>query len=489
MFTRILRLEWKSFFRSANFTKGIAIKIFLAFFALYLMVCFAVLGAGSYFFVAKAVPTVDPLLTISRYIVIWFLADLLLRFFAQKLPVLNSKALMVIPIKKKTIVHYLLLKSNVSAFNIIPLFFFLPFSVVLLIKGYAIINVLFWLLSMVILIQVNNFINFIINKSNQYFYAVASLLAVGVSVEYFNFYDVITPIGNLYFSLYKQPFFTLIPLGLLVLFYVINFKHFLQHFYLEEGVLAKKEKVVSGSEFSWLNRFGDVAPFLKNDIKLIWRNKRPRMTVIMSLLMLFYGLIFFTNPTYGEGSSIMHVFASIFITGMFLMNFGQFIPSWDSAYFNLLMSQNISMKQYLNSKRMLLLLSIGVLTLLSLPYFYFGWKIGVLLLIGGVYNAGVNVPALLYLCTFNKKRVDLAKSAIMNYEGMGMAQWLMIIPMVLIPMGIFSLISFLVSFNVAVVVLFCLGVLGLIFQGYIFSKLVNVFKKRKYAMVIGFQQK
>jgi len=489
VFTRILKLEWKSFFRSANFTKGIAIKIFLAFFALYLIALFIGLGVGAYFFVANAVPTVDPLLTVCRCVVIWFLADLLLRFFAQKLPVLNSKALMVIPVKKKTIIHYLLLKSNVSAFNIIPLFFLLPFSVVLLVKGYAVANVLFWLLSMVVLIQVNNFINFIINKSNLYFYVIFSVLATGVSLQYFNFYDVVTPVGDLYFSLYKQPFSVLVPLSLLVLFYVVNFKHFLQHFYLDDGVLSKKEKEVTSSEFLWLNRFGDVAPFLKNDIKLIWRNKRPRMTVIMSLVMLFYGLIFFTNPMYVEGNSVILVFASIFITGMFLMNFGQFVPAWDSAYFNLLMSQNISMRQYLNSKRILLLLSIGLLTILSVPYFYFGWKIGLLLLVGGVYNAGFNIPVLLYLCTFNKKRIDLEKSAMMNYQGMGFAQWLMIVPMMLVPMGIFGLVNYLVSFSIAVGVLFCLGVIGLVFQNYIFSKLVNVFKKRKYVMVIGFQQK
>jgi len=489
MFKRILKLEWKSFFRSANFTKGIAIKILLAFFALYLMGLFIFSGAFAYSVVANAVPTVDPLLTVCRYIVIWFLADLLIRFFAQKLPVLNSKALMVVPIKKKTIIHYLLLKSNISGFNIIPLFFLVPFTVVLLVKGYAVMNVLFWLLSMVILIQVNNFINFIINKSNLFFYGIVGVVAICVLVQYFGIYDVVTPVGSLYFSLYKQPFFVLVPVGLLMLFYVINFKHFLQHFYLDDGVLSKKEKTVTSLEFSWLNRFGDVAPFLKNDIKLIWRNKRPRMTVILSFAMLFYGLIFFTNSIYGEGGFVMHVFAAVFITGMFIMNFGQFIPAWDSAYFNLLMSQNISMKQYLKSKRILLLLSVVVLTLLSLPYFYFGWEIGMLLLVGGMYNAGVNIPALLYLCTFNKKRVDLAKSAMMNYEGMGMAQWLMMIPMIIIPMGIFGLINYLVSFNVAVGVLFCMGTIGLILQNYIFSKLVSLFKKRKYAMVIGFQQK
>jgi len=489
MFTLILKLEWKSFFRSANFTKGIAIKILLAFFALYLIVCFSFLVAGSYYFAASTGPTVDPLLTVCRCIFLWFLVDLLLRFFAQKLPVLNTKALMVIPIKKKAIIHYLLLKSNVSAFNIIPLFFLVPFSVVLLMKGYAVTNVLFWLLSIFVLIQVNNFINFIINKSNLYFYAIVGVLAIGVLMQYFNLYDLITPVGNLYFALYKQPFFVLIPFGLLVLFYGINYNHFLSHFYLDDGMLSKKQKDVASSEFTWLNRFGDVAPFLKNDVKLIWRNKRPRMTVIVSLAMLLYGLLFFTNPVYGEEGSVMHVFAAIFITGMFLMNFGQFIPSWDSAYFNLLMSQNISMKQYLNSKRILLLLSIVFLTILSMPYFYFGWEIGVLLLVGGIYNAGFNVPALLYLCTFNKKRVDLEKSAMMNYQGMGVAQWLMIVPMILLPMGIFGLVNYLVSFNIAIGVLFCLGVLGLFFQNYIFLKLVKVFKNRKYAMVIGFQQK
>jgi len=149
----------------------------------YLIACFVVLGVGVYFFVAETVPTVDPLLTVCRYVSLWFLGDLLFRFFAQKLPVLNSKAFMVVPIKKKTIVHYLLLKSSVSAFNIIPLFFFLPFSAVLLFKGYAVTNVLFWLLNMLVLIEVNNFINFIINKSEYYFFVIATVLAVGVFVQ------------------------------------------------------------------------------------------------------------------------------------------------------------------------------------------------------------------------------------------------------------------------------------------------------------------
>jgi hypothetical protein len=182
-------------------------------------------------------------------------------------------------------------------------------------------------------------------------------------------------------------------------------------------------------------------------------------------------------------------FAAIFITGIFLINFGQLIPAWDSAYFNLLMSQNISMYQYLNSKRILLLFSVVLLTLLSLPYFYFGWQIGVLLIVGGVYNAGVNLSFLLLICAYNKKRIDLSKGAMMNYEGMGVAQWLLILPLVGMPIIVFSLIKYVTNFNTAALILFVLGLAGLFFQKYFMSKIVVLFKKRKYATIIGFQQK
>jgi hypothetical protein len=33
-----------------------------------------------------------------------------------------------------------------------------------------------------------------------------------------------------------------------------------------------------------------------------------------------------------------------------MLNYGQFVPAWDSNYYGMMMSQNIPMKQYLNSK-------------------------------------------------------------------------------------------------------------------------------------------
>jgi len=70
----------------------------------------------------------------------------------------------------------------------------------------------------------------------------------------------------------------------------------------------------------------------------------------MSFLFIFYGLLFFTNSIEAYNNPAMHVFAGIFVSGGFLFTFGQFVPSWDSAYYPLMMSQNISYRQYLTSK-------------------------------------------------------------------------------------------------------------------------------------------
>src|SRR5690606_24400472 len=86
----------------------------------------------------------------------------------------------------------------------------------------------------------------------------------------------------------------------------------------------------------------------------------------------------------------MQVFAGIFVSGGFLFTFGQFVPSWDSSYYQLMMSQNIQYKEYLSSKWWLIVIATVISALLASFYLYFGWKIYMLILVGAIYNIGVN---------------------------------------------------------------------------------------------------
>lgn len=295
------------------------------------------------------------------------------------------------------------------------------------------------------------------------------------------------------FTLVKQCFFLvanpislLLLIGVVALTYYLNYKYLIANFYLD-SFLKTKENIADSKDYSWTRRFGSIAPFLQLDLKLIWRNKRPRTTVLLSILFLAYGFIFFSNPSYKDIPAF-YVFAGIFVTGIFMINFGQFIPSWDSNYFGLIHTQNIPFKNYLLSKAGLLTFSVVVLGLLSLPYGYFGWNIFGIILACILYNVGVNVLVILYAGSFNKKKIDLEKSPFMNYQGTGAAQWIVGFPLLFIPILCWYGIYKLTNQEIATIALATLGVVGVLLRSFFINKIVLGYQKRKYSTLQGFKQ-
>ncbi|WP_396176610.1 DUF5687 family protein, partial [Flavobacterium sp.] len=95
MIKQFLSLEWKSFIRSASFQTNLAIKILMLFGALYFIVVFSILGAGSYFIIEDVMKT-EPFAVINRFLIYYFVFDIVFRFFLQKTPVMNIKPLLYI---------------------------------------------------------------------------------------------------------------------------------------------------------------------------------------------------------------------------------------------------------------------------------------------------------------------------------------------------------------------------------------------------------
>ena len=80
--------------------KGISIKIIMTLFALYFVLSFLAIGVGGYFFLKKEFPDEDPLVIVNTYLLYFFLGDLVIRYLMQKLPVMNIKPMLILPIKK-----------------------------------------------------------------------------------------------------------------------------------------------------------------------------------------------------------------------------------------------------------------------------------------------------------------------------------------------------------------------------------------------------
>jgi hypothetical protein len=490
MIKQFINFEWKQFFRSSYWQKSIGLNILMAFLALYFMLTFLALGISLFPILDEQFPDSDPLLLLNGFLFYWFLADLLMRFFLQKLPVMNIKPLLVLPIKRRSILHYVLGKSAVSFFNFLPLFAVIPFGIMLILEEYSTTTAVVWMVTMVIFTLIINFLNIIIESRSaetELSFLPIVLIASGLfALNYFEVVSFSSLLANGINAIDANPILILIPLTILGVVYYLNYAFLMKKLYVD-GSLKAKTQTASTSDMAWTRRFGTIAPFLQLDLKLLWRNKRPRSSIFILIIGLAYGLFFYPNPVY-QGLEWLFVFVGIFVTGIFIINFGQFIPAWDSAYYKLLMSQNIKYKEYLNSKYTLMVMSSIIMFVLSIPYVYFGWKILLVHFAAMVYNVGINTYIILLAGSFNRKKIDLTQRAAFNYQGTGAVQWLVGFPLLFVPVGLFFAPYKFIGFEAGVAFLIILGATGIVFHQKIMRFIVTKYLNSKYKMISAFEQ-
>ena len=490
MIKHFLNLEWKQFFRSASFGKSMALKIIMIFFALYFVTMFLLMGFAAYPLIKELYPESDPFLIFNGFIFYWVLGDLFVRFFFQKLPVMSVKPLLTLPVKRDKVVNYVLGKSALSFFNFLPLFAVVPFGLILISKGYNTNVIITWMFTMIILTQINNFFNFIIEsisaETELSFLPVLGIVGGLFALDNFNIINLSEFLSKGVLVISNNPIYILAPLVVLGFLYYFNFKILRRKLYLDNSLKVKTTQVKS-TNLAWTNKFGNIAPFMQLDIKLLTRNKRTKSSLWILGLGLLYGLFFYPQPMYRE-MEFMFAFIGIFVTGIFLMNFGQFIPAWDSGYYKLLMSQNIPYKEYLRSKHTLMTLSVVILFVLSIPYVYFGWKILLAHFAAAVYNVGVNTHVILFGGAFNRKKIELDQKAAFNFQGTGAVQWLIGIPLMIVPMIIFGVVNWLTNFEVALISLITLGLFGIVFHHKLMNIITHKYIDSKYKMIDAFSQ-
>lgn len=489
MFKHFLGLQWKSFYRSASFKTEIWFKILMALGALYFIAVFLGLGFGAYFMIDEA-GWGDPLRVVNRFMVYYLTFDLVFRYMLQKMPVTNIKPLLYLPFKKSQVVNFSLGKTVVSFFNWSHAFFFVPFSVVLLTKDYPFAQVVGWHLAMMAIIYCNNFINVMVNNKDAVFYVFAGLVILAGISQFYQWFDITLYAQPIFDYFYDMPWTAIVPWALLLVLYFSAFGYFKKHMYLDGG-LAKKHTEVRTENLDWLNRFGNLGTFLKNDIKLIKRNKRSKTAVLTGFFFIFYGLLFFTGAIEAYDGPFWKIFAGIFVTGGFLFSFGQYVPSWDSSYYPLMMSQNIKYREYLSSKWYLIIIATVISTILATFYVYFGWEAYAAVLVGAIYNIGINSYLVLWGGAYVKTPIELTsnKKAFGDKQAFNAKTLLLTLPKLLLPMVIYAIGHFLISPLAGYLFVAAFGLMGFVFKERAFKMIEGIYKKEKYKTLLAYKQK
>ena len=494
MFKMMFSLQWKEFNRGKAVGGKLVAKIFkwigiiyVAFMTFLMGIIASAYGGPLAEFPLEEVTTA-PFLYVNKQLIYVFVYLIVLRYFVQSLPVVNIKALLLTPVLKTQIVRFSLLKTVLTYFNILPLFFLIPFSFLLASTGdYDIVGLIFWNINIMGLIYVTNFFNFLLKNKNKLIYGIGGILALIKILEYYSIVDFTTYSEQFFYLFYSQPYAT--AFTWLLVFWLYNYvnKYLLQGLYIDTG-LQVKIKEAKMDDFSFLDRFGKTATFIKNDLRLLKRSKRARTAVYMGIGTLFYGFIFVPSEEI-LGSGILF-FGYLFSTGGFLFMFGSFVPSWDSQYYPLMMTQNIEYKEYLNSKWSLMIIGTVISTVLaSFIYSFFGVNAVYAVLAGAFYNIGVNGYLTLRAGAYTKSPIDLNSSAnaFGDKKAFNAKTMLVGIPQMLLPVLVYYFTSQYYDHLTGCLAVAGLGTLGIFLKPVAFSLIMKAYKTEKYSTLKAYK--
>ena len=487
MFVQFLRLEIKSFFRGNSVGVNLAMKIF-RFLGILSMMAYCI-GAGflAFFYVEKEMEQ-DPIMVVSKFMIIVWVADLIFKYLLQQMSTQNIKPFLTLNIPKKTLVNYMLIKTFLSPFSWMNSFFLVTFSAICLFNGYGFLGTFCWFIALSLLFYLNNFINILVNNRENIAIAIGIIFAIIGGLGYYNIIPILDYSEKFFYSFYTQPYVALFAVALFAGLWWLCFKQIYKEFYLDQGLEAKKT-FGKTENIAFLNKYGTIGSFINNDIKMLRRNKVTKGVLIGSFMFIFYGLLMFTSPIYK--TPYMMMLMGLFVTGGFQFLFGQRVPSFDSSYYPLMMTLNVPYKEYLKAKWWLMNIVTATSIVVALFYAIISWEVYFSFFAAGLYNIGVNSQFMLWSGAFTKTQIDLnSKEKVMGQKNsFNIKSLLLLIPKMLLPIAVFGATKYFFGMTAAVICIAVLGLIGFLLREKIFDIIVKQYKSEKYSTIDAFKSK
>ncbi len=483
--------KWKESLRSSIWQKNMALNILLGIFMLYFIVNFLILGLFSDKILMEIFPDENPVNKFNSLLLYFMGIDLIIRFMGQNLPTLSIQPYLHLPVKRAKLMHYMLGRSIVNPLNYFYFVIFIPFAIKAVDTIYSPGIALRWLLILFLLIFFDNYLITYIKRQLGSKPLIALglglLIAAFVILDHYRIFSLLAISENFFTSLMLNPVYLIIPIIALAAIYYLNFSFLTRNAYLEDVSKNNSKKVIHTSGISFFNRFGVIGELMNLEIKLMLRNKRPKSIIYMTPLFLLYGFIFYPQQVYMNLGPML-IFVGIFITGGFMMTYGNYLISWESSYFDALLTKSFDFKKYFQAKYTLLA-SVSIISyLITLPYLFFDIKLLYINTACFLFNMGFNIYIVLFFAMNNKKYLDLSKSSTFNYQGVSVSNFIVVLPMMLLPILIYLPFSLFGISQLGLFVIAGIGLLGIAINKPLQKMIIKRFYQKKYDMAEGFRQ-
>ncbi|MDP4207730.1 MAG: DUF5687 family protein [Bacteroidota bacterium] len=483
---KFLSHYWKSVFRNAIWRRNLGSKIMIGILFLYFLGIFIALGMS----IKKILAGVggNPVTVFNSYLIWYFVIDLLLRCTSQSLPTIDVVPYLRLNIKRGSVVKYLLIKAFVSVFNFFPWIVLIPYIINVLSYSAGPGAVLFFVVGMLLLIILNNylavFLNYLSQRNIAYF-LIPVLLATGLFALKKSGISVESYSANLGRLILSGNVWLFILLFAAIVFVIWALQRMLSdNFYIDDFRARKENRAAVGViGMGAFNRFGQTGKYIALELNMLLRNKRTRQVLVSVVLFwIIFGIQMLYNPH--------KIFFLLFVVSLSSVNYGQFLFSWESSYFDGIISRKNNFVDYVKAKYYILS------TLIVLSFVLFS---GVSLITGKVdffmllaitlFSLGIGNFFILFFGTYNDSRISLNQSQFFNHQGTRANTFLLSLTFILVPLGVYGLAIWLFNELGAKIMLGVPGLIMLLTHNWWISNIIAPrFMARKYKNLEGFRK-
>ena len=348
--------------------------------------------------------------------------DFLMRFPFQKTPTQEVKPYLLLPIKRNRLIDFLLIRSGLNGFNLIWLFFFVPFSILTITKFYGITGVITYCIGIWLLMIFNNYW-FLLCRTlmNERIWWVALPVLVYGGIAAALFIPDNSPLFDYSIDL-GEGFIhgnLLVYLGVLIAIVVMWFinRYVMIGLIYDEINKVEDTKVKHVSEYKFLDRYGEIGEYMRLELKLLFRNKvcKTALRTVIIVVVAFSCVLSFTEVYDGTG---MKNFIMVYNFVIFGILFLSSLMSYEGNYIDGLMSRKESIYALLRAKYTLYSIAIIIPFLLMIPAMATGKLLVLNCIAWALFAVGCVYFCLFQLAVYNNRTVDL-NAKMTNRQNMG----------------------------------------------------------------------
>ena len=353
---------------------------------------------GTTFAFAFDTNSMEPYHIMNSGLIFILALDFILRFPLQKTPTQEVKPYLLLPVKRNTVIDFLLIRSGLSSYNFFWLFLFVPFAIITLPKFFGIWGVITYCTGIGLRMVFNNYW-FLLCRTligERLWWICLPVLVYGGIASGLLIPDK-SPIGDFFINLgegyIKGNLLAFVgTLVAIIILWFINRKMMAGLVYDE---LNKVEDTkVNASEYKFFEKYGEVGEYMRLELKMLLRNKvcKNSLRMVIIVVVAFSLILGFTDIYDGTG---MKNFITVYNFAIFGILFLLQIMSYEGNYIDGLMSRKESIYSLLRAKYMLYSIGILLPLILSIPAMVMG-KIEVLT----AFSWAIFTIGFIYFCLF-----------------------------------------------------------------------------------------